>query len=438
MAKWDSWLRKTTKPMRASVPRQAEGVASRNFRRRSQCPSLATSTRASRLPKAPQAARSFACGLRNYAGHTVQYQSSSLIGTPTCPGANQHRPVRAKPRHCFRAREQGFRWSPGSSSIWHGSRTAAAVSPRRCACGGACGKTPGHSLGWAGAMVTLRNSDDLDAARPWPPRRKQISQRSRRADRMRLAGDAQWKFRGGGEALGGSPQAVAWLEAGLHGRHSGPDRVAPLRRGGGCRGALPLGGLAKRPIWRWMRRGSPQREAIRRSAAAVAICAHCAALAPRRHPGRGHRAGQTRRFDEADAVLADAAARMPNELIFALEAARLAHRRGALAEALERWATVAKLPGQASAYTGGAVVLRDLRQFDEAALLLQEAIRRSRTTPGCRGASVAGAATGPVGEGAATVGRPAGETAGRCHPDDRRYRGAAGAWPAGRGRGPRQ
>ena len=86
---------------------------------------------------------------------------------------------------------------------------------------------------------------------------------------------------------------------------------------------------------------------------------------------------QLRRFDEAERLLAEGAARFPNEPGFAIERAWLAHRRGDRAEAIGRWEGVrSAMPEHHVGYTGGALTLRDAGRFAEAEALLEEAMKR--------------------------------------------------------------
>src|SRR5438067_1205195 len=67
-----------------------------------------------------------------------------------------------------------------------------------------------------------------------------------------------------------------------------------------------------------------------------------------------------RRFDEAEALLAESAVRFPADAGFAIESAWTAHRRGDLAEAEGRFARVRQdVPNHPAGYTGGALALRD-------------------------------------------------------------------------------
>lgn len=86
---------------------------------------------------------------------------------------------------------------------------------------------------------------------------------------------------------------------------------------------------------------------------------------------------QQRRFDKAEALLADGAARFPNDVGFAVERAWTAQRRGNLDEAAARFACVRELlPNHPTGFTGGATVLRDRGDFAGADALLREASER--------------------------------------------------------------
>jgi tetratricopeptide (TPR) repeat protein len=92
---------------------------------------------------------------------------------------------------------------------------------------------------------------------------------------------------------------------------------------------------------------------------------------------------QLRRFDEAEALLADGAARFPTDIGFAIESAWAAHRRGDFAGAAARFALVRQdLPNHPVGFTGAALALRDSGDFAGADALLCEAIARLPDEPG--------------------------------------------------------
>src|SRR5579872_1078922 len=81
------------------------------------------------------------------------------------------------------------------------------------------------------------------------------------------------------------------------------------------------------------------------------------------------------RFDEADALLADGAARFPDDAGFAIEGAWLAQRRGDISAAVAGFARVReRLPQHPAGFTGGAFALREGGDFAGAEALLTEAM----------------------------------------------------------------
>ena len=94
---------------------------------------------------------------------------------------------------------------------------------------------------------------------------------------------------------------------------------------------------------------------------------------------------QLRRFDEAETLLTDGAARFPDDAGFAIERAWIAHRRGDFAEAASRFAGVrATVADHPVGFIGGAMALRDSGDFAGAETLLNEAIQRFPDQPGPR------------------------------------------------------
>lgn len=82
------------------------------------------------------------------------------------------------------------------------------------------------------------------------------------------------------------------------------------------------------------------------------------------------------RFDEAEAVIADAVRRFPDSAAVLIESARIAQHRGVPLEALKRWDAVATtFPGLADGYIGAAESLNQLGRFADAENVLQPALR---------------------------------------------------------------
>jgi tetratricopeptide (TPR) repeat protein len=84
---------------------------------------------------------------------------------------------------------------------------------------------------------------------------------------------------------------------------------------------------------------------------------------------------QAGRLEDAEALLREAMERFPNEPQPVLDHARVALLRRDWAEAATRWrAARARFPGRSANYIGEAWALREMRRFDEAEPLLQQAI----------------------------------------------------------------
>src|SRR5262249_22446314 len=95
------------------------------------------------------------------------------------------------------------------------------------------------------------------------------------------------------------------------------------------------------------------------------------------HLRSGALLSQMHRFDEAATLLAQGAARFPDDPGFNIERAWLAQRRGDLAEPLQRWAEIRRpLPARPIGYIGAARSLREAAQYAEADALLTEALER--------------------------------------------------------------
>ena len=83
------------------------------------------------------------------------------------------------------------------------------------------------------------------------------------------------------------------------------------------------------------------------------------------------------RFDDADQLLAEAAAVLPPSLVLCGAQAATADMRGDWAEALRRWqAILAAYPHDAVGYAGTGAALRRLKRFDEADRVLGEGLAR--------------------------------------------------------------
>jgi tetratricopeptide (TPR) repeat protein len=103
------------------------------------------------------------------------------------------------------------------------------------------------------------------------------------------------------------------------------------------------------------------------------------------HLRAGALLSQMRRFDEAATLLAQGAARFPDDPGFNIERAWLAQRRGDLAEALQRWAEIRRtLPERPIGYIGAARSLREGGRYAEADALLTEALERFPGDPAPR------------------------------------------------------
>jgi tetratricopeptide (TPR) repeat protein len=86
---------------------------------------------------------------------------------------------------------------------------------------------------------------------------------------------------------------------------------------------------------------------------------------------------EERRFEEAEALLAEAAERFPDDARLDLDRAMLAHHRRDWAEAAHRWEKVrARLPDERSGYLLGAAALREQKRFDEVQLVLSAGLER--------------------------------------------------------------
>ncbi|HEX6840444.1 MAG TPA: tetratricopeptide repeat protein, partial [Stellaceae bacterium] len=91
------------------------------------------------------------------------------------------------------------------------------------------------------------------------------------------------------------------------------------------------------------------------------------------------------RLGDADALLATATERFPNDPGVRIEHAALASRRREWLEAAGRWDQVrARFPDHPASYTGAAQALREQRRFAEAGAVLEEALQRFPGDPGVR------------------------------------------------------
>ena len=80
---------------------------------------------------------------------------------------------------------------------------------------------------------------------------------------------------------------------------------------------------------------------------------------------------ESRRYDEADALLEEARARFPNDLETAIEFARVPQVQRNWSEAARRWGTVVeRFPGHVVGYVGAAAALRELGEFQRAGAIL--------------------------------------------------------------------
>jgi tetratricopeptide (TPR) repeat protein len=86
---------------------------------------------------------------------------------------------------------------------------------------------------------------------------------------------------------------------------------------------------------------------------------------------------EQRRFDEAEAIMAEAAARMPDDPSVASERCWLPQIARDFTEADRRWTDLrAHFPNISAGWIAGAAALRELRDFDEAESLLRDALLR--------------------------------------------------------------
>jgi predicted Zn-dependent protease len=93
---------------------------------------------------------------------------------------------------------------------------------------------------------------------------------------------------------------------------------------------------------------------------------------------------EAERFDEAEMLLQEASQRFAGELGPLIELAVLAHRRRDWPAAAERWARLrARDAGRIEGYIRGAEALREMRRFEEAEVVLREAMQAfpSQTQP---------------------------------------------------------
>lgn len=92
--------------------------------------------------------------------------------------------------------------------------------------------------------------------------------------------------------------------------------------------------------------------------------------------------GEIGQADQAEAVIAEALIRFPNDPEAAVQHAWLANRRGGWAAAVERWQALRqRFPDQVEGYCGAVQALRQLRRFDEAAAIVGEAMQRLPDRP---------------------------------------------------------
>jgi tetratricopeptide (TPR) repeat protein len=86
---------------------------------------------------------------------------------------------------------------------------------------------------------------------------------------------------------------------------------------------------------------------------------------------------ELRQLDEAEALLAEAMARFPDDPSPSIEHAWVAHARRDWSAAAQRWEVVhSNWPNIAAGFTGAAVALRELGQMAEAEAVLQDAVSR--------------------------------------------------------------
>jgi len=92
---------------------------------------------------------------------------------------------------------------------------------------------------------------------------------------------------------------------------------------------------------------------------------------------------ERKRWDDAEAILTAAQIRFPDEMRAFVEYGEIAVSRGHWEEAFRRWEVVrSRFPEDPAGYVCGGVALRELKRFDEADLLLAEAIFRFPANPG--------------------------------------------------------
>lgn len=88
------------------------------------------------------------------------------------------------------------------------------------------------------------------------------------------------------------------------------------------------------------------------------------------------------RPEAAEALLADAVARFPDEREPAIEHAWIANHRGDWGEAVRRWAAIrSAYPDEVAGYCGAAQAMRQLHRFDAAEAIVAEAMQRLPASP---------------------------------------------------------
>jgi tetratricopeptide (TPR) repeat protein len=243
---------------------------------------------------------------------------------------------------------------------------------------------PNHPTGWSGAVSSLRDSGDLNAAEEmskaalekfannasvmiehgWTAsRRREFQEAIRRWEALRekFPGLRQG-YVGGAQALsevGRHDEADQLLHAASERFPDDPSLSIEMARAAMARRDWPVA-LSR---WAIVRTRIPDHPA--------AVSGEAVALR------------ELQRFDEADALLAQAAEKLQNEPAVFIDRAWIAQRRGDLAESLKRWEQVReKFPGLLVGYTGAATALRDLKRVDEAEAMLLLAIERFPSDPG--------------------------------------------------------